>query len=400
MSTTTISGASSIDDNLLYSPSPTANYGTYAYILYGGSTSHAVIRFSASLIPAGKITGFRLTLTSYYAAVDAVAVYRVLSGNDWTESGATWNNRKASTAWLGSGGCSTSGTDYVADASPPTVIFDNSGNGQKTITLPTSWVDEWASYQGIVLITGATHPGVFSSDDGGGRGPIFEIDWHQLVAVSMSGGALAGYTATFKRKPKLVGAAGALAGAAATFKRKAKDIGAAGALAGGVAALHRFMGMLAVGGSLAGGASRLVRAARLLGAAGAVTSGAALEVRQAKPVGQGGALAAGAAGERRIALARGVGGGLAAGTVDARRAATTFGSAGALAGGAALERQRALMAAHGGVVGGGRAPYAWLAYVEQPLSLELRSSLTQAVIALAAKVATVTDSRTKVEVRQ
>jgi hypothetical protein len=41
----------------------------------------------------------------------------------WVETEATWNDYKSSTAWPGSGGARTSGTDYEADASPPTITF-------------------------------------------------------------------------------------------------------------------------------------------------------------------------------------------------------------------------------------------------------------------------------------
>jgi hypothetical protein len=37
-----------------------------------------------------------------------------LVANDWVESQATWNVRKTGTAWAGSAGCSSAGTDYSA----------------------------------------------------------------------------------------------------------------------------------------------------------------------------------------------------------------------------------------------------------------------------------------------
>ena len=110
MATTTISGTGSVDDNMLSQQNPATNYYTYDTIVYQSVVSRGVIRFSSSLIPFGAITGFRVKLKAWATAADAVSIYRILAGNDWVTSQATWNLRKTGVSWLGgANGCSAAG---------------------------------------------------------------------------------------------------------------------------------------------------------------------------------------------------------------------------------------------------------------------------------------------------
>lgn len=109
-------------DAILFEPSPNNNYANYPYNEVNtpnGSLYNckSLIKFDLSSIPGGAtITG--VTLRLYYNFKNSftsgtIKFHRVLSGNsDWNVGQCTWNNRKTSTNWAGSAGCSTSGTDY------------------------------------------------------------------------------------------------------------------------------------------------------------------------------------------------------------------------------------------------------------------------------------------------
>ena len=106
---------------------PTTNKGTNEEILvndpgFAGFYHNGLVLFDLSSIPAGStINSATLSVwKSYLRAAGSnfygvVNFHRILSGNDWTETGATWNTRDGTNNWLGgNNGCDTSGTDYSA----------------------------------------------------------------------------------------------------------------------------------------------------------------------------------------------------------------------------------------------------------------------------------------------
>lgn len=180
--TVEISGTTDIEDATLIDQTPDTNYGSLNRVQFGlygaiGSSTlrRAVFRINESSIPAGAITGFTLECTRLAEATGGVnaanaVAHRILPANDWVEGTATaavqtgsvcWNYAKYATqSWAGSGGCSTSGTDYEADASPPTTYYPGYPSGPDvafSFTLDPAWCEGWrdADYanEGFVLFS-------------------------------------------------------------------------------------------------------------------------------------------------------------------------------------------------------------------------------------------------------
>jgi len=89
------------------------------------------------------------------------SLYAVSLANlDWTEGGATWNNRDQAgpTPWAGSAGLSTPGTDYVAAAISTAVTPGNVSGTPMTFTLDAAgvatvqdWIDNPANNSGFFI---------------------------------------------------------------------------------------------------------------------------------------------------------------------------------------------------------------------------------------------------------
>jgi len=131
--TTTISGTSSIEDNMLLSGSPGSNYGGLVSCVtgyYSSSVPRSLLRIATSAIPLGSISS--VTLNIYRGTAvnsdtgDTLNAYAVKTANTgWiegtgtpaTQAASCWNyHTLSSQAWAGSVGCGTSGTDYDASA--------------------------------------------------------------------------------------------------------------------------------------------------------------------------------------------------------------------------------------------------------------------------------------------
>jgi len=155
----TISGAANIQDTHLING---ASYGDWCggtatqLAMQNGTTTdrRTLIQVANSLLPAGTITGFRMkfwTQSGFSVGVNVYA-HRILAPNTWVEGTVNntsqvgspcWNWRAYNTAaWAGSAGCNTSGVDYEANASPPSVIPGANGIWA-TLVLPPSWVSDW-----------------------------------------------------------------------------------------------------------------------------------------------------------------------------------------------------------------------------------------------------------------
>ena len=203
--TVIVSGTTDVEDaGLLSAANADFNYGGWAVSPIGmvkNSTyvSNEVTRLATSALPTDTITGFRWVFYHYLASgavttAGTASAYRVTDGNVWTEGvnngvaevgASSWNDSAAPTAWLGgSNGCAISGTDYIADGSPPTHAFAAPGQGgAQTFALDPAWITYWAS--------GGTNNGyittVLSATDGqcfwpyttewSGNTPSWEIDY-------------------------------------------------------------------------------------------------------------------------------------------------------------------------------------------------------------------------------
>jgi len=163
----------------------TYNFGAtelWLALNYSQSTYYSswLYKFDLSLASGKTVTGATLTLTAMYGGAKnyarAIAFYGISSANgDWVEgtkdaqiagSGEPcWDAKEAdgsggvTTAWAGSAGCATSGTDYSAtsiggvadvdynnsDYTAYDAVFNSTG-----IALVQSWIDSPQTNYGIV----------------------------------------------------------------------------------------------------------------------------------------------------------------------------------------------------------------------------------------------------------
>lgn len=144
-----------------------------------------VEKIDTAQLPAGTITGFRVKfqVTTASGAHMNLKAFRLKSASAWVPGKATYNDMDETgpTAWPGGAtGGTTSGTDYDADASPPTV--DITGTGQVVISLKTSWVSDWrdsiATNNGLVFWNDANQGTYVQMSTITGANPVFfEIDY-------------------------------------------------------------------------------------------------------------------------------------------------------------------------------------------------------------------------------
>lgn len=135
-------GAAAGLDTYLYSGNADGNYDTETGWAVGASNNYReCVKFNLSSIPPGSAV-VSVTLSPWlYASSNAgnFAIHRILAANSvWGESTASWNNadKDVPTAWAGSVGCSTSGTDHSA-----TALWsgdDGLVNGEHTFSLDTT----------------------------------------------------------------------------------------------------------------------------------------------------------------------------------------------------------------------------------------------------------------------
>jgi len=152
-------GPSDGKDVSLYSGSPDTNYGTETQFNIH-SDYHTLMYFDVSDIPSDNVCT-SATLYLYNADNNGngikTNIYPIASANSaWTESGATWNKRDGTNNWVGSNGCSTSGTDYSIHVI--SYFLDTSGSVgyEKQIQLDPGIVETWFgstnSNYGIIFV--------------------------------------------------------------------------------------------------------------------------------------------------------------------------------------------------------------------------------------------------------
>jgi hypothetical protein len=189
--TVEIVGTTDIEDTSLVATG-VGNYGGAVdlYLMAVGATYRSLIRISASSIPDGIITGFRLKVFS--GAGFETHAFFIADANDWVEGTNTGGQQEGSCCWdhckfhqvdpdqdwAGSAGCNTSGTDYDADASPPSCTL---AAGWNTFTLnpewPPLWRDAVRAPNGMIFIPQTGGYFGWNSTENGSDPLYFEIDY-------------------------------------------------------------------------------------------------------------------------------------------------------------------------------------------------------------------------------
>lgn len=167
------------------------NWGTWQGCDLDNSPNwHFVIKFDLTSISATSVTSATLDFTTRGLCASASCnIYSIKSANSgWTESGVRWNNIDGSTAWAGSAGCSTSGTDYDASAVGSWTSAGAAGGGTvDSVSLSTStilnWIQNPSQNYGMVGIGGGGSGVLYGSSDHG------TAAWRpKLTVVYTSGG--------------------------------------------------------------------------------------------------------------------------------------------------------------------------------------------------------------------
>ena len=156
-----IFGTDSIEDAVLVDDN--CNYGSYNYIVIGYYNQWGKRRYLARItnsLPVGSILGFRFKMYRSVRgeSVDpgTLNVFALSDANTWVEGNSsgiaevgavTYIYAKYNTQlWAGSSFASTSGLDYHADASPPTLDYSSFTTGSPywvTLDLKSEWVTNW-----------------------------------------------------------------------------------------------------------------------------------------------------------------------------------------------------------------------------------------------------------------
>lgn len=168
------------------STDPDNNSGTDVKFKTKTTVRHGEIEFDVSSI-SDSATCDAATLSLWSEESAITKTYGIYSRHSnvatWTELGLTWNNYKADTAWPGSGGGLTGGTDFEADASAPTIVFPNSSANTEATADLTSGNNLTAARIAGWFGAGNTNYGLVI----GITGDADTRDWHS------SGAATAGY---------------------------------------------------------------------------------------------------------------------------------------------------------------------------------------------------------------
>ena len=201
--TVTISGAGAIEDNSLlvgdgeFVFSTMNTGGAIEWHLYNPTAAEGearvVVRFDKTQIPAGTIDAGRLIMkvlavsnasnASAYVLKDAAAWVEGTANFADQVGSSCWDTRTAA-AWPGSAGAKTSGTDYDANASPPTF---STAAGTRTLALNTTaiaaWRDATRVNNGIVIGVGGSTVATLGSTENAtsGNRPYVEIDYTEPV---------------------------------------------------------------------------------------------------------------------------------------------------------------------------------------------------------------------------
>lgn len=196
---------STVADTMMDANNATTTYETSVDLWAGAATSFlakSVIEWDLSSIGSGAIYT-SITASLWTGAADyfdpspqTFNLRRVLDANaSWTEAGACWSYRVGSTAWAGSAGCSTSGTDYSATSmGTTTVASEEAANTRHDITLDATEFEAMrASNNGLVIFpaSSVSYWKIRSSDYGTSTyRPLLVVEYTTGVTVNLSAATL------------------------------------------------------------------------------------------------------------------------------------------------------------------------------------------------------------------
>jgi hypothetical protein len=223
---TIVSFSSNRDSNLEEASPTKVTPDSTVYVGGGGTTgeNRMLVGFDVSSLgtSVASVSSITLTLRSRgpgggYTSVAGgplqPTVYAVLPANaTWAEGASSWNNKVQSgpTAWAGSAGLSTSGTDYAATAlasvtvsvaTAATHVFTFSGD-------LTGLINGWLSpggNAGLFLLdtnTDTSYVGFFDSTATGGNAPLLTIEYTPVPEPSAFALALCGLCALWRVRRK------------------------------------------------------------------------------------------------------------------------------------------------------------------------------------------------------
>lgn len=195
MATTTISGTAAVEDAMLFDGSAgDTNFGGGLTLAAGRQASgpflyRSLVKFDASLIPAGTVDAMRMIFTQWrHSSSGGTAKwYKVLksfvegTSNGGIQVGScTWNSREhGSLLWATPG--LGDGTDYETDASPPEYVVPT-GTGAdavRTVALKAAWASsarDTAIWCRIVITNAAVDNRLLMRSTEHASPPYFEVD--------------------------------------------------------------------------------------------------------------------------------------------------------------------------------------------------------------------------------
>ncbi len=174
-------------DTYLDATNATTNSGTATDLRAGGGTANryrALIKFTLTGLPTARTTtsvAFTYNLEQTGGTATTGYMARILAGNSgWTEGGATHNTTNGATAWAGSVGCNTSGTDYSSTNLYGAASWPNTV-GSNTVSLSVAEFDLMvAANSGWVMAcpTANNYRYISSSDNGtAGNRPKLAVNY-------------------------------------------------------------------------------------------------------------------------------------------------------------------------------------------------------------------------------
>lgn len=193
---TIVIGDPNIVDAAVLISGPTLNYGATVQVgvRAGASARTGLIKITSFGVVPLTASNFTMWLTQYIAPPgNTVNVYLIVAANRWvegTQSGAyevgscDWNSAQETLiTWAGgANGCTVSGTDYTADATPPNYTDSALINTVFSCRLKDSWLQGWYNSSiynnGLCLLTADTNTHQFRSrnDLTPARRPYFTYD--------------------------------------------------------------------------------------------------------------------------------------------------------------------------------------------------------------------------------
>jgi hypothetical protein len=191
--TVTISGTSAIEDAMIHGVNTTYNYGSQNTFSVDSITpTRSLLRIATSSLPPGVHDAFRLFMYHGTNGRTTRAYFVADANADWVEGTVQTQAQTGSccwaykayhastpTNWAGSAGLGTSGTDYDADASPPSCAT-TSANAYLQLTLRGSWSQSWKNGSrangGIRLVCASGADGIQSTEASSNQ-PYAEIDY-------------------------------------------------------------------------------------------------------------------------------------------------------------------------------------------------------------------------------